>query len=279
MSTVSKNIKFLRKKERLTQEQLAEKIGIKRSLLGAYEEGRADPRLNNLLAVSKIFNVSVDNLISCDISENPDCLNATSVENKDSGLKVLAITIDKQDNENIELVPYKASAGYLNGYADPEYVGTLPRFQLPFLPNSGTYRAFEIVGDSMLPLPSETVLIGQYVERFDDIKNGATYVLLTKKEGVVYKRIFNQIANNNRLLLVSDNKLYPPYQVEAEDVLEIWEARSYISQSFPDPMPGSSNAVSGPATNGHEITLEKLASIVLDLQNEMLNLKSSIKKQ
>lgn len=268
MTKISQNIKFLRKRARLTQEQLAEKIGIKRSLLGAYEEGRADPRLNNLLAISRIFNVSVDQLISTDIDEDT-IASATTTGNN---LKVLSITVDSDNKENIELVPYKASAGYLNGYADPEYLENLPKFQLPTLPNSGTYRAFEISGDSMLPLPSGTVVIGQYVESLADIKNGETYILLTKSEGVVYKRVVNQAEETGTLLLISDNRNYPPYEVKAEDILEIWAARSYISNTFPQP--SANGAV---LSSNEEITLEKLTSIVLDLQKEVINLQSEKK--
>lgn len=268
MTKISQNIKFLRKRERLTQEQLAEKIGIKRSLLGAYEEGRADPRLNNLLAISRIFNVSVDQLISTDINEE----TIASATTGGSNLKVLSITVDRDNKENIELVPYKASAGYLNGYADPEYLEHLPKFQLPTLSASGTYRAFEISGDSMLPLPSGTVVIGKYLESLSEIKDGETYVLLTKSEGVVYKRVINQVKENGRLLLISDNKAYSPYEVSADDVLEIWEARSYISNTFPQP---SSNG--GVLMNHEEITLEKLTSIVLDLQKEVIRLQSGKK--
>lgn len=266
MTQISQNIKFLRKNERLTQEQLAEKIGIKRSLLGAYEEGRADPRLNNLLAISRIFNVSVDQLISTNI--NKDTLS--SFPNDSNNLKVLSITVDKENKENIELVPYKASAGYLNGYADPEYLGQLPKFQLPMLPSIGTYRAFEISGDSMLPLQSGTVVIGQYVEQLADIKSGQTYVLLTNNEGVVYKRIINQVNEKGSLLLISDNDYYPPYEVSANEVLEIWAAKSYISNSFPQ----SGTADKAITINGKEITLEKLTAIVLDLQKEIINLQS-----
>lgn len=268
MTKISQNIKFLRKRERLTQEQLAEKIGIKRSLLGAYEEGRADPRLNNLLAISRIFNVSVDQLISTDINE----ATVASAIASDSNLKVLSITVDSDNKENIELVPYKASAGYLNGYADPEYLENLPKFQLPTLPTSGTYRAFEISGDSMLPLPSGTVVIGQYVERLSDIKNGETYVMLTNSEGVVYKRVVNQVEEKGSLLLISDNKNYTPYEVTAGDILEIWAAKSYISKTFPQP---SANGAS--LASNEEITLEKLTSIVLDLQKEVIHLQSDKK--
>lgn len=266
MTKISQNIKFLRKRERLTQEQLAEKIGIKRSLLGAYEEGRADPRLNNLLIISRIFNISVDQLISTDINE--DTLSSSS--NDGNNLKVLSITVDKENKENIELVPYKASAGYLNGYGDPEYLENLPKFQLPTLSSSGTYRAFEISGDSMLPLPSGTVIIGQYVEQLADIKSGETYVLLTKAEGVVYKRIINQVNQKENLLLISDNNIYPPYEVTADEVLEIWAAKSYISNAFPQPNISNKATLTG----GQNITLEKLTSIVLDLQKEVINLQS-----
>ena len=68
MGLVSENIKFLRKKIGLTQEQMAEKLGIKRSLLGAYEEGRADPRIANLVKFSEIFGITVDQIISSDMT-------------------------------------------------------------------------------------------------------------------------------------------------------------------------------------------------------------------
>lgn len=267
MSIVSNNIKSLRKQLGFTQEQFAEKIGIKRSLLGAYEEGRADPRLNNLQNMAKEFNVSVDLLISKDISQLDRQEVQRLMEQQAKALpaeklKVLSITVDKQDRENIELVPQKAAAGYLNGYADPEYLEELPRFQLPMLPGSGTYRAFEITGDSMLPLLSGTIVIGQYVDSYKAIRNGKTYVLVTKKEGVVYKRAFNYVEENGKLFLVSDNKTFAPFEVGIEEVLEIWEAKAFISLQFPDPETKA------------DMSIDKLANIVLDLQQEVIKLKN-----
>lgn len=268
MSVVSNNIKALRKQVGFTQEQFAEKIGIKRSLLGAYEEGRADPRLNNLQNMAKEFGVSVDILISKDISHMSRqelqqlAEKASKAVPPTEKLKVLSITVDKEERENIELVPQKAAAGYLNGYADPEYLEELPRFQLPMLPKSGTYRAFEISGDSMLPMPSGSVVIGQYLESYKDIRNGRTYVIVSEKEGVVYKRVFNYVDDNGKLFLVSDNKTFAPFEVAIEDVLEIWEAKAFISLQFPDP------------ETKVDMTLDKLANIVLDLQQEVIRMKN-----
>lgn len=260
MSFINENIKFLRKKHGWTQEQFAQKIGIKRSLLGAYEEGRAEPGYDNVLNISKIFQTTVDALLTHDFKNNPSLANSGTTPATNGELKVLAITVDKQEKENIELVPQKAAAGYLNGFSDPEYIQALPKFQLPMLP-SGTFRAFEISGDSMLPLKSGTIVIGKYTEGISNVKNGKTYVLVTKQEGVVYKRVFNYISDHGKLHLVSDNKSYSSYNVSPEDVLEIWEAKAYISIQFPDPADAS------------EMTIEKLTSIVLDLQQEVIKLK------
>ncbi len=67
MSIVSNNIKYLRRLNGLTQEQFARKIAIKRSLLGAYEEARANPNLTNLKNMAAAFGVSVDNLLKSDL--------------------------------------------------------------------------------------------------------------------------------------------------------------------------------------------------------------------
>jgi len=255
---IIKNIKYLRKRAGMTQEQFAGEIGIKRSSVGAYEEGRAEPQLQTVLKIAEVFNVSVDQLLSNDLTKG------ISDKKNEPSVKVLSITVDQEDNENIELVPQKAAAGYLNGFADPEYISELPKFKLPVLPGNATYRAFEISGDSMLPLQSGTIVIGKYIESIRDVKNGKTYVLITQKEGVVYKRVFNYLDENGKLFLVSDNKLYSAYEIDPIDVEEIWEATAYISIQFPDP----------DTTN--EMTLEKLTNLVLNLQHDVNSIKNSL---
>jgi transcriptional regulator with XRE-family HTH domain len=256
MTLISSNIKFLRKQQGLTQEQFAEKIGIKRSLVGAYEEGRAEPGLNYLLTMSKLFSTTVDNLISVDLSD-PDQQKKMYHKDIEAGrLRVLAITVDKNDNENIELVPQKAAAGYLNGYADPEYVSELPKFYLPIF-NNGSYRAFELKGDSMLPIASGSIIIGQYLDNWQHIKNDHTYVILTQNEGIVYKRVFNHIKTKGTLMLVSDNPSYEPYEVKIDEVNEVWEAKAFLSTQFPQ----------------SDMSLQKLSQIMVDLQKEVESLK------
>ena len=249
----------------MTQGDFAEAIGIKRSLVGAYEEGRAEPRLANLSKMAELFETSIDTLINQDVSRltEMELKSGTRFKLSPPKMKILSITVDDNDREYIDLVPQKAAAGYLNGYSDPEYIEELPKFRLPQINGHGTYRAFEVSGESMLPIQTGTIVIGQYVESVADVKSGKTYVLVTASEGVVYKRVFNYVEEKQKLFLVSDNKSFAPYEVPIDEVLEIWESKAFISTKFPEP---------GTEDN---LTLERLASIVLDLQKEVIKLKDN----
>lgn len=250
---VNRNLKYLRLKHELTQKQFAEKLGLKQSVIGAYEEERATPPLAVLLDVSGLYKVGMDVLTRKDLSKLPEKEWKASSSSKE----VLAITVDVSGKENVELVSQKASAGYLAGYQDPEFIAELPKINLPVLPKNKTYRAFEIQGDSMLPIQPGSVLFGEYVENLDAVKNGKPYVLVTQQEGIVFKRVFRFDDDDSKLLLVSDNRQYEPYAITAADVLEIWSVRGYYSAKLPE---GDSTA--SPLT-------EQLALQVLRLQEQL----------
>jgi transcriptional regulator with XRE-family HTH domain len=250
---VNRNLKHLRLKHELTQKQFAEKLGVKQSVIGAYEEERATPPLAVLLDVSSIFKVSMDVLTRKDLSKMSEKEWKTSSVAKE----VLAITVDVSGKENVELVSQKASAGYLAGYQDPEFIAELPKINLPVLPGNKTYRAFEIQGDSMLPVQPGSILFGEYIEDPDAVKNGKPYVLVIQQEGIVFKRVFRFDDDSNKLLLVSDNRQYEPYTIDVSDVLEIWSIRGYYSSRLPD-ADGTSSSLT-----------DQLALQVLQLQQQL----------
>ncbi|MBK0383493.1 LexA family transcriptional regulator [Pedobacter sp. SD-b] len=254
MGKISDNIKYLRKKNGLTQQQFADAMEIKRSLVGAYEEDRAEPKYDLLKKFSTYFELSIDELINEVINDKW----IAKPKNSNNNVRVLSITVDKDDNENIELVPVKASAGYMNGYGDPEFVGALPKFSLPIFKN-GTFRAFEIKGDSMLPLPSGSIIISEYVENWNDLKVGETAVVVSKNDGVVYKRMGSKLKADKGLKLVSDNAIYEPYFVAADDIVEIWKAKAYISTELPQPTP--------------EPTMESLTTMMAQMQKSISQLQ------
>jgi transcriptional regulator with XRE-family HTH domain len=219
MSQAGQNLKYLRKLRGWTQEEFANKLGIKRSLVGAYEEERADPRIDILEIVSDIFKLTLDELLLKDVSNTGGNYLA----------KRRAQKMMSADRNIIHFVPVKAAAGYLAGYADTEFIDELNTFTLPMLAG-GNYRAFEIIGDSMLPTPSGSIIVGEKVDTLEDIKNNMAYIVVSRNEGIVYKRIVKSNKAKNKLTLVSDNPQYQPYQVNADDVVELWQAQSVISK-------------------------------------------------
>jgi phage repressor protein C with HTH and peptisase S24 domain len=138
-------------------------------------------------------------------------------------LRVIATTTNHDNVDNIEMVSEKASAGYTSGYSDIQFISELPQFSLPFLDKRKKYRSFQISGDSMLPIQDRTYVTCEYVEDWTSLKDGLCYVILTKEDGIVFKRVYNDIAKNKTLALVSNNPIYKPYEVKIEDVLEIWK--------------------------------------------------------
>ncbi len=245
MALSNQNLKYLRKLRGLTQEEFAQKLGIKRSLLGAYEEERAEPRMEVLETVCDMFKLTMDDLLRKDLSDNKS--------NYLSRRRAMKLATGRSE---IPFVPVKAAAGYLAGYADPEFVDELNTFTLPML-SGGNYRAFEIIGDSMLPTPSGSVIVGEKIDNLEDVKNGNAYIVISRHEGIVYKRIQKNGRSKSKITLVSDNPVYHPYTVNADDVLEMWQAQMVISK----------------ATQQHQWDVGQLASIVNNLQEQVVSLK------
>jgi len=218
MSKISNNIRFLRTSRALTQEQFADELNVSRSRIGSYEEGRSEPPIDMLITLSDYFKLPIDVLVKNDLSKSN---NSSFIEVANHRV-LFPVCVDEHNENLIELIPIKASAGYLNGYSDPEYIEQLQKFKLPFIP-SGKHRAFPIKGDSMLPINEGSYVVGKFVERLSEIKNGRTYVLLTQNDGIVYKRLYGKEEDSGTFLLMSDNKTYKPYELSASEILEAWE--------------------------------------------------------
>jgi transcriptional regulator with XRE-family HTH domain len=248
MSFSNQNLKYLRKQRGWTQEEFATKLNIKRSLLGAYEEERAEPRYEVLEAVCDLFKLTMDDLLRKDLSDQK--ANYLSQRR--------AIKMASGPAE-IPFVPVKAAAGYLAGYADPEFIDELNTFTLPML-TGGNFRAFEIIGDSMLPTPSGSVIVGEKVNDLEEVKNDTPCIVVSRNEGIVYKRIQKNGKQKDKLTLVSDNPVFHPYTVNTEEVIEMWQAQVVISK----------------ANSQHRWDMNQLANVVSDLQQQVSSLQKKM---
>ncbi len=260
-----KNIKLLRKRRKKTQDDVARSLNIKRSTLSGYENEVAQPGIQALIAFSEYFNVAVDTLIKVDLysldeSQLSQLERGYDVYLKGTSLRILTTTVNNENEENIELVPDKAKAGYQRGFADPEFIKELPTFQLPFLPREKKFRTFQIQGDSMLPIPEGSYITGEFIQNWLEIKDGEACIILTLNEGIVFKILENKIREQHILRVHSLNPLYEAYEIDANEIKEIWKFRHYISSELPEP----------------EIPQQQVIRKIQNLQKEVANLKKKL---
>jgi transcriptional regulator with XRE-family HTH domain/signal peptidase I len=272
MSTFfANNLSFLRKKKGLTQAEVATALGLKRNTFSNYETTHSEPDLGTLEKIASFFDISIDELVSVDLSKgglveykgeetNENLVNdshiVTSDKNQllppvddDRPVSVVGntlfpyrrfqapkiITVDSQGEENIIYVPVKARAGYMSGYSDPLFIQSLSAYRLPGYTN-GTYRIFEVEGHSMFPtLQDADRVIARWAD-ISEVRDDRVYVLVTRHQGVLIKRLINRY-HEGKIIVKSDNNQtgeFPSIVFDVDEVAEIW----YVVERWTRQLPG-----------------------------------------
>ncbi|WP_142686724.1 XRE family transcriptional regulator [Chitinophaga polysaccharea] len=236
------NLKLLRTRKKISQQQLSGLLGLNRNKITAQESGKTrNPRMEDLVLISGYFKIDLDVMIKTDLSSlTEEQLLELEAGNKTDltgrHIRILPITVDNSNEENMEFIPARARAGYRSGFSDPDFISALPKFSLPDLPRGKTIRMFPIIGNSMEPIPDGSHVIAQYLQDWSHLKDNTACVLVLKggEEDIVFKVVVNHIKQNGTLSLHSLNSDYEPFTVDIGEVLEIWTFIGFVSKQFPD---------------------------------------------
>jgi len=243
MEGVAQKIRAIIEKFNLNNYSFSKRIGVTSTTVDSIINGRPQsdgsrkrtkPGYDVLMSIIDEFDINPDYLFGKD---DQMIRTETSKSQTYSGMPQV-IAVNPSGNENVVYVPIKARAGYLNGYGDTDYIEKLPTFSMPHLTN-GTYRCFEVYGNSMVRTFFDGDLVfGKYVESLDDVKDGRIYVIVSKNEGIVLKRVINRIEERGKLILKSDNKNgnYPTYTIDADEIMEVWYVTMFASKQMPEPV-------------------------------------------
>lgn len=236
---IGKNLKLLRNRLKKSQEEVATDLKLTRSSYSGYENNVAQPNLESLILFSDYYKMSIDDLVKKDLSTFKDndwkkVDQGLHADVKGQKLRVLTSMVDSENEDLIELVNVKASAGYTAGYADPDYLKVLPTFHLPFLSRDRKYRSFPIKGDSMPPVVEGSFVVAEFIQNWMSIRNGTPCIVVTKDDGIVFKVVHNLLSSEQSFQLCSTNPFYEPYTVHANNIIEIWKFVNYISPELPE---------------------------------------------
>lgn len=256
MSTVSENIRYLRKLKGYTQEQFAERIGIKRSLLGAYEEARANPNEIYLDSMADVLGVSVENLLNDDLKErvrklgtgnilklNPDITepavssSAPAVTEREPMERLLSDKTSRQEEEPVKGAQMDLFAGFGNPVpaVKPDNIVMPEPSAQPETGSLGSAGFLELLRSLLGPrkdlrlfsdledMPLRGIhLIGARLDRPDLIESNELYILATRDGRVLFRRAFNQIAIKGTVIFSSDFPDKPTIELPKSSIGEIY---------------------------------------------------------
>ncbi len=239
MSFVGKNIRKLRTVKKLSQAAFAELFGLARPSVGAYEEGRSEPKMETLIQIAQHFGLSVDLLLTKELTVNELYNFDIFRENAPTAAAPSAPPAAAQPAGTTPYVPGSRSLEYILQHHDPAYLDGLPWLKLPHQ-LSGPTRAFEIRGAEM-QLPKQqglhhkdTVLCSRVNPAQPNILIGSIYVFVTPGK-ILVRRVVGKLADGQRLQLRADNADYSPQELELTQALEIWEVKGVFTSHLRTP--------------------------------------------
>ncbi len=228
MSFIGKNIKKIRSVKKLSQVQFAEIFDLSRTSVGAYEEERAEPKIETIIQIANYFGLSIDVLLTKELSIN-DLYNIDILNKKLSRAHQLPESNKSVgQREGVPFVSVKNYVEYMVQHKNKDFINNLERVNLP-VKMKGTIRAFEMNGSEMeyhqQGLHHGDILMCHQLAR-KQLKAGQIVVVVTNQMLETHR--VNEITKTH-LKLGSDDPNYPELEIAHTDILECWEVKGVFS--------------------------------------------------
>ena len=230
MSFIGKNIKKIRALKKLNQSEFAQIFSLNRGNISAYEEERAEPKINTIIQIAKTFGVSVDVLITNELTANE--LYSLNIVNKK--LNEAHHFSSKPQRKSLKsgsgLVYIKNYFEYISGHTKKDFIHNLPHIDLP-VNFKGTSRAFELNGSEMEYNQQgmhhgDIMLCLQCDINSNALEVNKVYVLVLGKE-IITRRL--KSFDKKQFTFESDDPNYEAIQIEASAINELWEVKGNYS--------------------------------------------------
>lgn len=225
MSFFGKNIKKIRGIKKMSQQVFADLFNLKRATLGAYEEGRSEPKIDTIIKVANYFSISIDDILTNEITINQLLSfnsGITTDVNQIVKTSFIAIPYVNKLNKNIFVSEFKISKSYKN----------LPTIQVP-IDTKGDVLAF-CVQDLMMVYKEEglypnDIVLGKAIT-VDEAETG-TVVIALLNDDIFVRRLQKKVGN---ILLLADHVHIPPIEITPDDEFFVWKVTSVLLNRYPN---------------------------------------------
>ena len=234
MSVIGKNVRKIRTVKKLSQAAFAELFNLARPSVGAYEEERAEPKLETVIQIAKYFGISIDSLLTKELTIN-DLYNFNVHLEGNAKAETFEKKVDSDTNfiQSI-LVPGDKQIEYIVHINNRDFVSSLPKILIP-KHHHKNIRAFEITTDDMHDnfhgINLGDLVFGKKMNSSYKFISGKLYIIISKD-----KIVIRRVKSKKELLeLIPVNSNFSVEEIKKGEILEAWEVNGYFSQKIEAP--------------------------------------------
>jgi transcriptional regulator with XRE-family HTH domain len=228
MSYFGKNIRKIRSLKSLSQQAFAELFDLKRGTLGAYEEGRSEPKIETLIKIANYFSIPIDDLLTTELTVN----NLLKFKGN------LTVEQDLGEQEFFVKVPCVTTLNqndYIKYFDKESYIQDLPFLTLPINPDK-KFRAYTVQNLEMskneLGMFPKDIAIGEWIPPtvYSKLNNG-TLVFAVSEKDIILRRLF---ITNDTFVLRAEHKNVDDIELQLKEVKEMWRVRYVFYHRLPE---------------------------------------------
>lgn len=228
MSLFGKNIKKIRSVKSLSQQAFAELFDLKRATLGAYEEGRSEPKIDTIIKIANYFSIAIDKLLTSDLTVN-------ELLKFKGDLTTYAKDLKREQFAIIPCITEHTTSEYVDLYDKESFIKELPTIQLPINPIKD-FRAYTVANLEMTNHDKgfypKDIVVGEKVPVtvIPKLNNGTLVIALTESK-LIFRRLY--IANE-KVVLRADHKNIEDATFLISEIKEMWCVRYVFCNRIPD---------------------------------------------
>jgi repressor LexA len=201
------NLLILRTKKNISQEKLADIVGVKRTTITNYESNLSTPDYEKLILLAKFFDISTDDLLTKQLKNEAGYSKSNIVKESE-----ILYTAKKQ---KIPLIPIEAIAEF-NSTEINDLTNEATHYAIPDFNNKADF-LIRISGNSMSPKYVKGDLVAcKKIPNESFIRWGNLYLIDTI-QGEIFNRLFEG-EDDLTIKCVSDNELFPPFKLKKKEI-------------------------------------------------------------
>ncbi|EZH74336.1 transcriptional regulator [Aquimarina atlantica] len=228
MSFFGKNIKKIRGVKGLSQQAFAELFDLKRGTLGAYEEGRSEPKIETIIKIANYFSIVIDDLLTNELTVN-------QLLKFKGDLTTYAEDVKREKFAIIPCITESTANDYVTLYNTESFIKELPTMQLPVNPTK-EFRGYTVSNLEMTSHDKgfypKDVVVGEKVPPTVIKKlNNGTLVLVVVENKLIFRRLY--VLKGNAVLR-ADHKNIEDSSFPISDIKELWRVRYAFFRRIPE---------------------------------------------